>query len=392
MIEIKNKRDCCGCNACGDICPKDSISFEADEEGFWYPVVNMDTCIDCHLCEKVCPIITKADFIERYSKPKVYAAYNKDNTIRLDSTSGGIHSVLAQVIYQQKGYVGGAIYNEDHTVSHIVSNDDSMLDKIRSSKYLQSSMEKQYKKVKNLLESGERVFYCGCPCQVQALYKFLKKDYENLVTADFICRGVNSPKVFLSYMKMLEQQFGATATKIKFKAKKWGWHNFSLRVIFSNGKEYCKDRDHDLFFIGYLQYSGFSRPSCYHCQFKGFPQKADISLADFWGIESIDPTMDQDKGTSLVMINSDKGQQLFDFIKDKIVWKEFSMEDAKLGNKAIDSSMKSMTANRAEFFHAIETEPFEQVAKEFFPIKTPLQMRIYKLKVVALKLIDKIRL
>lgn len=367
MIHITDKQKCCGCNACGDICHKGSITFKTDLEGFWYPEVNMESCINCHLCEKVCPIIEPAKYVTRYDEPIVYAAYTKDDAIRTDSTSGGIHSMLAQAMYKKHAYIGGAIYNEDHTVSHIASNDPNRLDDIRSSKYLQSSMEGQYKEVKKLLQAGEEVLYCGCPCQIQALYKYLKKEYDNLTTCDFICRGVNSPKVFLKYMDMLERQYGAKATKIKFKAKEWGWHNFSMRVNFANGKEYCRDRWHDLFFIGYLQAGNFTRPSCYDCKFKGFPQKADITLADFWGIENLDTSMDQDRGTSLVMINSDKGAALFECVKDKIEWRQFTMNDAKKGNPAMEGSLSSAKPNRAEFFDALDKLPFEEVAKQYFP-------------------------
>lgn len=387
MIEINNKVDCCGCNVCGDCCPHASISYEIDNEGFWYPKVDIDTCTNCHLCEMVCPMLTKSDFIVRYETPKVFAAFNKNEEIRLDSTSGGVHSLLAEYVFAQGGYVGGAVYNTDHTVSHITSDDPSKLDEIRSSKYLQSKMVGQYMEVKELLNLGKTVFYCGAPCQIQALYKYLRKDYDNLITADFICRGVNSPKVFVSYINMLERQYGSKATKIKFKCKKWGWHNFSTRVSFANGMEYCKDRDHDLFLIGYLQSGIFSRPSCYDCHFKGFPQKADITLADFWGIEHLDPGMDQDKGTSLVMVNSDKGLDIFNIVKDKLVWKEFTMSDAKIGNKAIDSSMKPVSDNRDSFFDAIDKKPFEQVAKEFFPIRSSWQWFVYKTKVLISKFI-----
>ena len=389
MVDIKNNNDCCGCNACGDICPNGSITFKTDKEGFWYPKVDINTCIDCHLCEMVCPMLNQSDFIVRYEVPKVYAAYNKNEEVRLDSTSGGVHSLMAQYIFAKGGYVGGAIYNTDHTVSHITSDDPSKLDEIRSSKYLQSKMVGQYKDVKDLLHLGKTVFYCGAPCQIQALYKYLRKDYDNLITADFICRGVNSPKVFISYINMLERQFGSKATGIKFKCKKWGWHNFSTRVIFANGKEYCKDRDHDLFLIGYLQSGIFSRPSCYECPFKGFPQKADITLADFWGIEHLDQNMDNDKGTSLVMINSDKGLRLFKNVSDNLIWKEFTMSDAKIGNKAIDSSMKQVSDNRELFFDAIDKKPFEQVAKEFFPIRSSWQWFVYYAKVSIAKFLKK---
>lgn len=371
MIDIKRKEDCCGCNACGDVCPKGCITFKEDNEGFWYPEVDMDTCIDCHLCEKVCPILQSADKVIRYDEPRVFAAYSKDDSIRTDSTSGGVHSMLAKAMYAKNAYVGGAVYNEDHTVSQIVDANPQRLEEIRSSKYLQSNAEGVYKEIKKLLREGKEVFFCGCPCQVQALYKVLgNKEYDNLTTCDFICRGVNSPKVFIKYMDMLERQYGAKATKIKFKAKQWGWHNFSMRVNFANGKEYCKDRWHDLFFIGYLQQGNFARPSCYQCQFKGFPQKADITLADFWGIENIDKTMDQDKGTSLVMINSDKGMALFDSIKKDIEWREFSMKEAEAGNPAMNAPLKLCKPNRKAFFDAIDTMPFDKVAQKFFVLPT----------------------
>ena len=371
MIEIKNKFDCCGCNACGDICPTNAITFKNDIEGFWYPEVNTDKCINCHLCEKTCPMLHKADSVIRFDVPKVYAAYSKDEEIRIDSTSGGIFSVLGQNQYNKGSYVGGAVYNEDHTVSQIINNEPSSLGKLRSSKYLQSNATNVYKKIKKLLSEQKRVLFCGTPCQIQALYRFLgNRDYDNLVTIDFICRGVNSPKVFLSYMKMLETQFGAKANRIKFKAKEWGWHRFSMRVNFENGKEYCKDRYHDLFFIGYLQSGNFARPSCYDCPFKGFPQKSDITLADFWGIENIDPTMDQDKGTSLVMVNSKKGEQLFNEIKNDIVWKQFTLEQARLCNPAMDSSLTPSNDNRNEFFNALDKDTFDKVAKRYFPLPT----------------------
>ncbi len=367
MISITNKVDCCGCNACGDICPHGAISFKADNEGFWYPAVDPDLCVDCGLCDKVCPVISQADFICRYDKPIVYAAYTKDEAIRLDSTSGGIHSMLAKKMFDKNAFVGGAVYNEDHTVSQIITDKRERLPAIRSSKYLQSNAASVYKAVSQRLKDGRNVFFCGTPCQVQALYKFLRKDYDNLVTADFICRGVNSPKVFLAYMDYLEKKYGSRATDIKFKSKEKGWHNFSIRVRFENGKIYCKDRWHDLFFIGYLQYNNFVRPSCYDCRFKCFPQKADITLADFWGIENLDPSMDQDKGTSMVMINSDKGAALFETIKGDIIYKQFSQKEAALDNPAMNHSLTSAYGTREHFFANLDSMPFNKLALKYFP-------------------------
>lgn len=367
MITITDKVNCCGCNACGDVCPKGAISFKTDSEGFWYPEVDADNCVDCGLCEKVCPVISQADFIERYDKPIVYAAYTKDEAVRLDSTSGGIHSMLAEKMFERNAYVGGAVYNKDHTVSQIITDDRSRLPEIRSSKYLQSNASSVYKAVECRLREGRNVFFCGTPCQVQALYKYLRKDYDNLTTADFICRGVNSPKVFLAYMDMLEKKYGSEAVAIKFKSKEKGWHNFSIRVNFANGKVYCKDRWHDLFYIGYLQYNNFVRPSCYDCKFKCFPQKSDITLADFWGIEKLDPSMDQDRGTSMVMVNSDKGATLFDSIKEKIAYKQFTQKEASAGNPAMNHSLKLYDGSRDAFFRDLGQMPFEAIARKYFP-------------------------
>ena len=368
MITIQDKSKCCGCNACGDVCAHGAISFKTDIEGFWYPEVDTTKCTDCGLCEKVCPNLHAASKIERYRTPVVYGAYAKDEVIRMDSTSGGIHSTLAQKVYEQGGYVGGAIYNDDHTVSQYISDNPQDLPKIRGSKYLQSSSIGVYKEIKSLLKKGLLVFYCGSPCYIQALHKFLgEKEYENLITCDFICHGANSPIVFLAYLEMLEKKYKAKVVDLKFRNKNRGWHDFSMLAHFNNGKTYCKERIQDLFYIGYLQAGNFSRPSCYDCAFKGFPQKADITLADFWGIENLDKSMDQDKGTSLVLINSDKGQRFFDSIKDDVVWKEFSADVLKQNHSA-NYSMIDMVGNRADFFRDLSNMPFDKVAKKYFPL------------------------
>lgn len=369
MIEIKHKEDCCGCNACFVICPLQCVTMENDNEGFFYPLVDKNICNDCGFCEKVCPIINKRKGdVDRYKKPLVYAAYATNHEVRFDSTSGGIFSVLADKIFDDRGFVGGAIYNDDHTVSHILTNDRKKLPELRSSKYLQSYADNLYSDIKKQLENKEKVFVCATPCQITALYAYLNHDYENLITCDFICHGVNSPKVFLRYMDMLERHYRSKAKKIKFKNKSYGWHRFSMKVDFENGKSYCKDRYHDSFFVGYLQSGNFARPSCYSCQFKGFPQKSDITLGDFWGIENIDPAMDQDCGTSLVMINSDKGKAFFESLGNSVVAKMFTLEQAAVGNPAMNSPLIAVNNDRNIFFEDLNKYPFETVAKKYFPL------------------------
>ena len=365
MLQVKRKIDCCGCNACGDVCAHGAITFKTDKEGFWYPEVDAEKCSDCGLCENVCPMQHKQE--KNVKEPKVYGAYTKDEAIRLDSTSGGIFSELAKAVFAENGLVGGAVYNEDHTVSQIVTADKEMLQQLRSSKYLQSDAQGIYKQIQKELKAGNKVLFCGTPCQIHALKNIVNEKYQaNLTTIDFICRGVNSPKVWLKYVEMLERQFGSKAVEIKAKNKKWGWHRFSMRVNFENGKEYCSDRYTDLFFVGYLQAGNFCRPSCYECQFKGFPQASDITFADFWGIENIDPSMDQDKGTSLVVVNTEKGQLLFDSIKDRIIWKEYAVDMLNIKQEA-NTSLTAGVDNREAFFDALEKNPFEKIAEEYFP-------------------------
>lgn len=370
MIEIENKTDCCGCQACGDICHADAISFHSDHEGFWYPEVDRNKCTDCHLCEKICPVLN-IDALKHHNKsaPKVFGGYNKDIVIRFDSTSGGVFSLLAQAMYKQKGYVSGAIYTDDFKVVNFISDDKKDLRRLRSSKYVQSNAEGLYKRIKSLLESGEKVLACGSPCQMAALRSFLRKDYENLIIVDFLCRATNSPKVFEKYKESLEARYGSNIVAIKDKNKDHGWHSLARKVTFENGQVYYGEGHEDDYRRGYHA-NVFERPSCYECKFKGVPRISDITLGDFWGIGSVDPSLEQNLGTSLVMINSEKGEKYFDIIRDKLVMKEFRLDDIVPGNStAIMGGKLPYPAgiDRNEFFKALDEMPFDECAAKFFP-------------------------
>ena len=377
MINITDKALCNGCNTCTVACPIDEcITMNMDKEGFFYPNVNMDTCIDCDLCEKVCPyipekLLTKKE-PQRLEKPLVYASYSKNHEVRVDSTSGGIFSELAFKMFDQNGYVGGAVYNEDNSVSHILTNERSKLDEIRSSKYIYSLTDELFPEVKKQLKAGNKVLVCGAPCQISGLYTFLKKDYENLITCDFICKSVNSTKVFQKYIEWLENKYKSKAKKIKAKDKTTGWHRFSMRVDFENGKSYVADRYNDPFFVGYLQTELFTMEACFNCQFRGFPRPADITLADFWGIENVDKSMDQDLGTSLIIVNSEKGKEYYESLGDAIVSKEFTLKDAEPGNRALyeDALNRVDRDLREEFYKDLDKYPFDEIAKRYFPMPT----------------------
>lgn len=374
MIEIRDKKDCCGCHACGDVCHAQAISFKPDNEGFWYPHVDKDQCTDCHLCEKICPTINiNALKHNDWTEPKVFGGYNKDIVIRFDSTSGGLFSLLAQAMYKKNGYVSGAIYNEEFKVYNFISNDKKDLKRLRSSKYVQSNAEGLYKRIKQLLVAGEKVLACGSPCQMTALKSYLRKDYDNLITVDFLCRATNSPKVFEKYKASLEAQYGSKIVYIKDKNKDHGWHSLARKITFENGQVYYGEGHEDDYRRGYHD-NVFERPSCYECKFKGFPRISDITLGDFWGIDKVDPSLEQNLGTSLIMINSKKGLDYFETIKDKLVVKEFKINDIVPGNRtAILGGKLPYPANidRDEFFKALDEMPFDECAAKYFPYVDP---------------------
>lgn len=367
MIDIKRKEDCCGCNACGDACPKGCISFKEDIEGFSYPVVDKEACIDCHLCEKACPIINVEKLkINDFEQPECHAAVSKNIMTRFASTSGGMFSVLALQMYKQGGYVGGAIFNEGWMVSQLISNDKSDLEKIRGSKLHQSNSQGFYEKVRDLLKAGEKVLVCGIPCQMAALRSFLKKDYENLIIVDLICRGINSPKVFSKWLSFLEDEHGAKVQHFRVKSKELGWRKLTTKVVFENGKVLYDTNDTNFFTIGYLSTGVYCRPSCYECKFKGFPRIADITIGDFWGAgNTIGEEMDGDIGTSVVLLNNEKGKKYYQSIASKLKEKEVPFDVVVKGNPALVSPLLPPKVNREEFYKDLDKSNFKDIAAKY---------------------------
>lgn len=372
MITIRDKKDCCGCNACGDVCARHAITFKTDIEGFWYPEVNKNLCTDCGLCEKVCPVIN-IDSIKKndFEQPShTIAAINKNMCVRWDSTSGGAFSAFADYMYEQGGYIGGAKYNDDFSVSEFISNNPEDLHALRSSKYLQSNAEGIYAQVKILLIAGEKVLFCGTPCQMAALRAFLRKDYDNLVIIDFICRGVNSPKVYRAYLDSLERKYNSKVIYVKAKNKELGWRNLTRKVTFANGQSYYGVFMDDDFRRGYHT-NVFCRPSCYECKFKGFPRMADITIADFWGIEKVDKNLDNNIGTSMVLLNSHKGEKFFNDVKDRFESREVSFESIFSGNPALLKPIEPAKIDRKAFFEDLDEYDFDFVTAKYYPLNKP---------------------
>lgn len=372
MIQITNKEQCCGCNACGDACPKDAITFPQDVEGFWYPKVDLEKCVNCGLCNKVCPLqnMDKVKSAEKLNPPKVIGGYHKNIAIRFDSTSGGVFSALANAMYKDGGYVSGAIQNPDLTVCNFISKDKSDLARLRSSKYVQSSAIGLYKEIKKLLVAGEKVLACGSPCQMGALRSYLGKDYENLIIVDFLCRATNSPKAYRKYMDMLEKQYGGKVVYVKAKNKEHGWHSLARKVVFDNGKEYYGEGHDDHYRRGY-HWNMFERPSCYDCKFKEIPRNSDITLGDFWGIGKVAPDLEQNLGTSMVMLNTPKGEAFVEKIKSKLVCRDFTLNDILPGNHAaLLEPVKYPPIDRNALFRDMDSMPFDELANRYFPDHT----------------------
>lgn len=364
MIKIKDKKDCCGCNACVQKCPKSCIAMQEDKEGFLYPQVNIELCIDCGLCEKVCPVINQNE----PRKPlKVYAAKNNNEEIRMQSSSGGIFTLLAEKVIQESGVVFGARFDENWEVKHDYTETIEGLAAFRGSKYVQSRIEDNYQKVEQFLKQGRKVLFSGTPCQIAGLKCFLRKEYSNLLTVDFICHGVPSPGVWRQYLKervarMCDKNSVSTAPiskenahieSISFRDKRLGWKKFSFALTLSatdrsgvkNTVSLLNTKYKNPFLIGFLR-DLYLRPSCHHCPSKGFNSSSDITIADFWGINDYMPKENDHKGYSLVFIHNDKVK----IDKQNIEFSLLNIKEICKNNRTIYNSSKPHP-NRKTFFN-----------------------------------------
>lgn len=365
MPSIAAKEYCTGCTACESTCPKDCITMKPDNNGFLFPVIDTDMCISCGLCEKSCPIINPLKTAEY--EPKAYAAYSKDEAMRLSSSSGGVFSEIAKAVLQRGGVVFGAAYNEQFEIVHICAENEEALAKLRGAKYAQSDLRGVFAQVRQNLEAGQKVLFSGTPCQVGGLKAFLRKDYDNLLTVDFICHSVPSPMVWHEYVRYRAEQDndGELPESINLRSKTTGWSRYQYSNLF----EYANSPDHivksgeslymKLFVGGYI-----NRESCENCRFKGYSRVSDLTIGDFWGIWDIAPEMDDNKGTSVVLVQSRRGKEIFDLIKEYCVVQTVSLEEASAQNQAILKSSPS-NARRAEILQLARSGGFER-CKELF--------------------------
>lgn len=356
--------NCCGCGACYNVCPKKAITMKENEEGFKYPEVNMDICVNCKLCEKACPVLKSVEEIRII--PKAYACYNKNEEIRKNSSSGGLFTSIAQYVLNNNGVVYGASFNEKWEVEHIRIESIENLNKLRTSKYVQSDTKDTYTLVKNDLEKGKNVLFTGTPCQIEGMIEYLGKEYDNLYTQDIICHGVPSPKVWKKYLEYRKDNKSYEIKKINFRDKRSGWSTYSMLIDYDVNK-YNELHDNDIFMKAFLSDLSL-RNSCYNCKFKGLHRRSDITLADFWGIDNIFPEMNQKNlGISLVIVNTKKGMKIFKSL-DNIVAKEVDFRKSIYYNPSYEKTPKK-PKNREKFFDTINKESFEQCVNK--NIKNP---------------------
>ena len=347
MIHITEPPNCCGCNACVQACPKHCIRMQEDSEGFLYPFVDRESCIDCGLCERVCPVINQ----NKPKKPVVtLAAVNSDKSVRLASSSGGIFTLLAERTIDNGGVVFGAAFDENWDVKHICIDSKSELPKLRGSKYVQSIIGNCYKEAKTHLSAGKEVLFSGTPCQIAGLKKFLHKEYKNLKTVDVVCHGAPSPMVWRMYLDEVSSMYNiAQITDIKFRDKTEGWKNFSLSIKYKDKegaeKTFRETLNENVFMRCFLS-NLCLRPSCYACPARDGKSGSDITLADLWGAENICPESDDDKGVSLILLRN-KEFSLPGFVK-----KEIEYSKAVMYNPSIESDV-ALPDKRDRFFRLL---------------------------------------
>ena len=297
-----NRHLCCGCSACESVCGKKAISMKADKEAFMYPKVNDKICVDCGMCVKVCPVINECENKEPYLKS--YGGYSKDEHIINSCASGGVATALSFEIIKQGGVVYGVRFNETYSASDYVRIDKKEdLWALCSSKYVQPAKSGIHATVKSDLNNGLKVLFIGCPCDIAGLKRYLRKDYDNLLTCELFCAGITSNKILDEYRALREKKVGAKLIAFNVRNKEKGWFVQHIKEEYQNGKVYYKN--HFGTYLGY-GFLNFRRPSCYHCQYKQNATMCDIKVGDFWGIKSSDPYWNS-RGVSVIMAKTQKG-------------------------------------------------------------------------------------
>lgn len=323
----KNKEECCGCTACKSICPTKAIEMKPDEEGFLYPQIDQNLCIDCGVCRKVCAFQNGYDVPRNYDSPFVYAAKHIDEKVRMSSSSGGAFTAISDYVLNKNGVVCGVAFDEEMNVVHQITSTKKEVEKFKGSKYVQSDLRNIFLEIKNNLENRKLVLFTGTPCQTAGLRSYLKgTNMDSLILCDIVCHGTPSPLMWREHIKCLENKVKNKIVEYYCRSKVTGWHGHNEMVIYQNGKkdyESILSQKHKVLFHSL----NILRPACHNCKYTNLKRPSDITIGDFWGIEKSMPDFDDNKGTSLVLLNSPKGQRLFEGIKENLIWRESNTQD-----------------------------------------------------------------
>ena len=353
------RSDCSGCSACSQICPVECIRMENDAEGFLYPVIDGSKCINCDRCRDIC-VRAQSPLTERnVTSEKSYLAYSRDDDIRRGSSSGGLFSMIAETVLSKGGLVCGAGFDRDFKVRHMFVSALADLPGLRGSKYVQSETGNSYKRIREELERGRLILFSGTPCQVDGLLACLGKEYENLYTQDILCHGVPSPAVWKEYLSM--RSGGEPVKDVSFRDKTYGWHYFSMKIE-TDKRKYVRRLDEDTYLRLFLD-DVILRPSCYACRHKNIHHKADFTLGDCWG--KTDGLKDDDRGISLLFVNSDKGQKLIGELENDVLFYEIPFEDAVLKQKVMTESVP-YNQNRELFFSMAEEMGIREALEKWY--------------------------
>lgn len=357
-MQIENLKNCTGCSACFASCPKNAISLVPNKEGFLYPQIDSLKCVQCALCEKVCPALNIQ--LGKNQNPKAFAVINNDEKIRMESSSGGVFTAVAKKIIEENGIVFGVKLDAQQKAVFSFTENEEGLSKFRGSKYVQAQVGNAFKECKNFLIENKKVLFTGTPCQIEGLKLFLGKEYENLLTMDIICHGVPSPLVWKKYTEFREKKFASRIVKTAFRRKNDGWKQFSLSFTFANDSEYCASLKKDPYLKIFLK-DVCLRESCYNCPSKKLNRVSDITIADFWGIKNFAPEFDDDKGTSLVIVHSKKGEEIFSDLENCRV-KEVSFDKVLNYSSAFTKSV-FRPKKRDLFYKDLENKDFDFLTK-----------------------------
>ena len=389
-VDIKEKSDCCGCTACMNICPKGAITMQEDNEGFLYPKIDKNKCINCGLCKKVCPIInSKKEIIKEQGG---YVINNKDNKVRLESTSGGAFTAISNYVIKNGGYVFGAAFDDEFRVIHQCVSKNDELYKFRNSKYVQCSPGDSFKKCKDLLDKNKLVCYSGTPCQIEGLKNYLQKDYDNLILVDVVCRAVPSPKLLETYLNYIRKSKlnNEEIEKVIFRDKSKYGYKYTLMTIKSKNEIYQEGIDTDPYLRAF--FSGLAiRPSCENCKFKKQYRVSDFTMWDCFNVESFNKKMDDNGGTTRLLVQSEKGKEIFEKIKDNIEYTKIDNNILIRDSRELVRTTKN-NPNRTKFFDDFNSKDYEELNKIYFPNTFKIKLeRFSRRRLVNLKSYKKIK-